>query len=350
MGMPNIQIDLAKLTTNLNVLKSHFAAHDVDMSVVTKCFCADETILSTLAKSPGIRFADSRMINLKKMTGSHERMLLRLPSIHQIDEVIRYSDVSLNSEMETIRAIDRRAGSHNMTHRIILMFDLGDLREGIHYRNLVLADIREIERMENVHLEGIGTNLTCYGGLIPTPDVYQRLKEIKDQIEGAIQRPLTCISGGNSSSVDLLMNGELPPFVNHLRIGEALLLGRETAYGKEIRGMHDDVFVLEADIIEYKRKPSKPEGMTGMDAFGNRPTFIDRGPMNRAILAIGRQDVSHHDLILAEGFEIIGSSSDHLIVNVGENPVKIGDTLRFKLTYGGILSLMTSPYVEKNYV
>lgn len=350
MGMPGIRIDLEKLTDNLNVLKSHFDAHGVKMSVVTKCFCAEEPIVSVLGKSEGMRFADSRIMNLKKITGPHERMLLRLPSLHQIDSVIRNSDVSLNSEIETVRAIDRQGRALNTRHRIIWMFDLGDLREGTYYKNLDLDEIIEIEHMKNVHLDGIGTNLTCYGALIPTREIYQRLKEIKNRIEDAIGRPLEWISGGNSSSVDLLIKGELPAFVNHLRIGEALLLGRETAYGKPIEGMHDDVFVLHADVIECKRKPSKPEGETGMDAFGNRPVFEDRGLMNRAILAIGRQDVSHHDLIPEKDVLIIGSSSDHLIVNVRERQMKIGDALRFKLTYGGILSLMTSPYVEKHYV
>lgn len=350
MRMPVIRIDLDKFRHNLAVLKARFDAHDVHMSVVTKCFCADPTLVSMLERIEGIGLADSRISNLEKITGKHERMLLRLPQQSRIDSVILTSDVSLNSEIEIIRSIDRRAGILKKKHRIILMFDLGDLREGIYYENLDLDEIREIEHMENVHLDGIGTNLTCYGGLIPTPEVYRRLKGIKEKIEVAIGRHLSVISGGNSSSVHLLMKGELPAFVNHLRIGEALLLGRETAYGKPLENMYDDIFTLEAEIIEHKRKPSKPQGETGMDAFGNKTEFSDRGLMNRAILAVGRQDVSHFDLMCEKDFEIIGSSSDHLIVNVKDAKIGIGDTIRFKLTYGGILSLMTSPYVEKIYV
>lgn len=350
MGVPAIRIDLEKFRHNLDVLKAHADAHGVLLSVVTKCFRADPKIVRVLEDVAGIGLADSRIANLERMTGKHERMLLRLPQPSRIDEVIRSSDVSLNSEITTIRAIDRHARFLNRKHRIILMFDLGDLREGIYYEHFDPDVAVEIENMKNVHLEGIGTNLTCYGGLIPTPKVYARLEGIKERIERAIGRPLAIISGGNSSSVDMLIKGKLPAFINHLRIGEALLLGRETAYGKPLKDMHDDVFTLVAEVIERKRKPSKPKGETGMDAFGKKTEFPDRGPMDRAILAVGRQDISHHDLIAEQDYEIIGSSSDHLIVNDRKARLKTGDTIRFKLTYGGILSLMTSPYVEKTYV
>ena len=73
--------------------------------------------------------------------------------------------------------------------------------------------------------------------------------------------------------------------------------------------------------------------------------------LERAILAIGKQDVDYKELIPYDTVELIGSSSDHIIVDVSEshNIYEIGDTMKFKLTYGSILSLMTSKYVTKYF-
>ena len=60
--------------------------------------------------------------------------------------------------------------------------------------------------------------------------------------------------------------------------------------------MHADCFVLNAELIEVKTKPSYPIGLMGMDSFGNTPEIIDQGLMRRGILAIGKQDVALDDL------------------------------------------------------
>jgi predicted amino acid racemase len=205
-------------------------------------------------------------------------------------------------------------------------------------------------RLENLRWIGIGTNLTCYGGVIPTKDVYQKLLDVLTLCEKISGHKMMVVSGGNSSSVDLLIKGKLPTFVNELRIGEAIILGRETAYGTPILGFYDDVMTLEVELIELKTKPSKPEGEIGMDAFGETHHFEDRGLILRALAAIGRQDISIDHLIPPKGVKVLGASSDHLVLEILEGHYHVGDILTFKLTYGGILSLMTSRYVEKHYV
>ncbi|CAK9331505.1 type III PLP-dependent enzyme domain-containing protein [Thermoanaerobacter kivui] len=192
--------------------------------------------------------------------------------------------------------------------------------------------------------------MTCYGSVIPTPDILEDLVEIKNSINKKFNLNLDVVSGGNFSSLYLVQNGLIPRGINQLRIGEAIVLGRETAFGDRIPHTHDDVFTLEAQIVELKQKPSLPKGILGMDAFRERQVYVDRGIMKRAILAIGRQDVNINDLISIDNkIELIGSSSDHLIVNVTNctYPYKVGDVIKFKLRYGGILSCSTSEYVEK---
>jgi predicted amino acid racemase len=40
-------------------------------------------------------------------------------------------------------------------------------------------------------------------------------------------------------------------------------------------------------------------------------------------------------------------SSDHLVVDLGDHPVAVGDEIGFGVAYGGLVRAMTSPFVEK---
>jgi ornithine racemase len=347
---PRIVINLNKYRHNLNFLNEHFARKNVSMTAVTKVFLADQRLVDVINQTDVQMIGDSRFENFKNMKTSKPKCLLRIPPISRVDEVCMYTDISLQSEIEVIKALNQVAEQMNKKHQIILMFDLGDLREGIYYNSDYIDIIAQILKLEYIELKGIGANLTCFGGVVPTQDTLLKLIQIKDKIESHFNFKLDIISGGNSSSIELLLNGEQPSEINHLRIGEALVLGRETAYGHIINGMHDDVFTLEAEVIELKTKPSLPEGILGMDAFGHQVNFVDLGLMNRAILAVGRQDCDPADLIPPKGVEVLGGSSDHLIVNLKTDQYKIGDVIQFKLTYGSLLRLMTSPYVRRVYV
>jgi ornithine racemase len=347
---PKIHIHLKKYQENIDVISQLFSKSNVGLLAVTKVFMADQMLVDVINRSHVDMIGDSRLKNLKTIQTSKQKVLLRVPQVSEISDVVKYTDISLQSELEVIDLINHAAIKVNKEHQIILMFDLGDLREGVFYKDDYLKMIHEILKMEAIELIGIGTNLTCYGGVIPTAETYEKLESIIQMIEKEFHLNLKIISGGNSSSIPLLSSGKLPPYINQLRIGEALVLGRETAYGNPILGMHDDVFTLEASIIELKKKPSMPEGILGRDAFGNPVKFFDQGEILRAILAVGRQDIHPDHLIPPKGVEILGASSDHLIVQIIGLNLEVGDTIEFKLTYGGILSLMTSPYVEKHYV
>ncbi|MBE0701366.1 MAG: alanine/ornithine racemase family PLP-dependent enzyme [Acholeplasmataceae bacterium] len=347
---PRVNIHLEKYRHNVDHLVNVFHTNLMSIMAVSKVFCADDMLIEVLNESDVDFIADSRIDNLKKMKTSKPKVLLCLPQMSEAKDVVLHTDISLNSEIEVIRVLNEEARQLERLHSIILMFDVGDLREGIFYTTHYLPIIKEILELDSIVLKGIGTNLTCFGGVIPNKETSYKIQKIKHTIESAFQIKLEIISGGNSSSLELLFNHQHPYEINNLRIGEALVLGRETAYGKQIDNMHDDVFTLEAEIIEVKDKPSMPEGVLGMDAFGKPVNFTDRGMMCRAILACGKQNVDCHDLIAPEGVEILGCSSDHLIVNVSQNTFKLGDKMIFKMKYGGILSLMTSPYVRKNYV
>ncbi|WKY45954.1 hypothetical protein Q5O14_07610 [Eubacteriaceae bacterium ES2] len=127
-------------------------------------------------------------------------------------------------------------------------------------------------------------------------------------------------------------------------------MGRETAYGEVFPELNQDIFNLEVEIIEIQEKPTYPLGEIGLNAFGEKPVFVDKGIRKRAICALGRQDTdTDHIFPLDKGVIIEGSSSDHLVLDITDSkrPLDIGDRLSFRCDYSGALHAATTEYIKK---
>lgn len=350
---PRMEINKQKLIDNTKYLVKMAKQDDIDVAGVTKVFCGDKEIAEAYVLG-GVKYlADSRVENLIKLKDLEaEKLLLRLPMISEADKVVKYADISLNSELETIKALNVAAKEQDKKHKVIMMVDLGDLREGV-WKTDAVDYAKNILELDNIVLYGIGVNLTCYGGVIPNEKNLGELVSIAEEIEAKYDMKFEIISGGNSSSLDLLMKKGTLGRINNLRLGEVLVLGRETAYGNALENTHQDAFQLVTEIIELKDKPTVPIGEIGMDAFGNKPTFVDKGIRKRAIIAVGRQDVDVSNITPVDPkISIIGASSDHLMVDVTDVdvPLKVGDEVRFNLEYGSLLNLSTSAYIAKKII
>jgi predicted amino acid racemase len=158
------------------------------------------------------------------------------------------------------------------------------------------------------------------------------------------------VSGGSSANYQWFVSTPDVGLVNHLRIGEAMLLGCDTLTREWIPGLYTDAFTLVAEVIELKTKPSMPYGEIAQDAFGHIPIFEDRGNMRRAILALGRQDVDVSAIKPRIEVNVLGASSDHLILDVRGQSLEVGAEVRFDVGYSALLRVMMSPYVEKVYL
>ena len=355
--LPRLVIDLEKLRHNACTLCAMTRERGISaLAFVTKVFCADREMVRVLAQTPCRYLADSRIENLARCEGlGKERILLRLPMPSQAESVVRNAEISFNSELATLRALSTAAGKLGLVHKVVLMIDLGDLREGIFCENAdaILQTAREIEHDCNLELYGAAFNVTCYGSVLPTTENLGVFLSLTRQIEAAIGRRLALISGGNSSSIPLLLSGNMQPDINNLRLGEALVLGRETAHGTAIDGLYQDVVTLEAEVVEVQTKPSYPVGITALNAFGEKACCSDIGVRRRAIAAIGRQDTNCVGLRPSmPGITVVGASSDHLILDVTQSaePVAVGNVLRFNMDYGTLLRGFTSQYVGRTYV
>jgi ornithine racemase len=347
-----VLVDLRAIEENTRDLVRRLPG--IDVVAVAKVTCGNHAVGMAMRRGGATALADSRLVNLAKLHAAGVPgpfWLLRAPTPAQADEAVRLADISLESEIDTVRALDAAAGAQGRVHGVVCMVDVGDLREGVLPADL-LPFVERVAELENVRVAGVGVNLSCYGAIVPSEENLGELAELAAQAEALLGRPLV-VSGGNSGSLDLALAGRLPTGINSLRLGESVLLGLNTLTREPLPGLRQDTFLLRAPIIECLVKPSKPRGMSAQDGFGNRPVFEDRGERRRAILALGRQDV-YPDLLtpVDTRVEVLGASSDHLIVDVDAvDPVpRVGDVVEFVPGYGSVLQLFTSPYIDKVFL
>ncbi len=327
--------------------------HDsgVEVAGVVKVVCGEPEIAKLYADIGMDMIADSRMDNVKKLRAAGIKvplMLLRIPMMSELEDLVRYVDVTLISELETAKSLGKKALEFGKKQKIVYMVDIGDLREGVWHEEAV-DEIVEASKVNGIELYGIGTNLGCYGGVIPDADNMNSLSEIADRIRSR-GVDFKVISGGNTAALYLLENETLPKSINSFRLGESAILGTDVTNSRVFPFLRQDTFTLYAEIVELKTKPSVPVGRIGKDAMGRTPVFEDLGDRTRAILAIGEQDVNPEGMLpLLEGLKVMHASSDHTVIDVTDfnGTLKVGDVLDFRLSYGALLRASTSPYVSK---
>lgn len=321
------------------------------MTAVTKATSSSPEIANAWLRAGVSGLGDSRIENidaLRRAKVEGAMTLIRSPMLSQVDQVVALVDVSLNTEIEVIRRLSVVAQKTNRIHSVVLMVELGDLREGImpdHLQSMVA----EVLRLPGILLQGIGTNLACRSGIAPDAKNMAELSSLADSLELVFGIRLETISGGNSANLDWALSGADLGRVNNLRLGEGMLLGCEPLHRKPIQGLHADAMTLFAEVIESKSKPTQSWGEMAQSAFGETAPRKDEGSITQSILAIGLQDIDSNGLTPPNGITILGASSDHLVVNSSNfgKGLRIGDEVPFQLNYSALLRAMTSPYVAK---
>jgi predicted amino acid racemase len=232
------------------------------------------------------------------------------------------------------------------------MIEMGDLREGVMGEDLV-EFYGKVFHLPNISIVGIGANLNCLHGVMPSKDKLIQLGLYRQVIELRFKRNIPWISGGTSVTLPLLFRKEIPKAVNHFRIGESLFFGKNLFKETTIKGMKDDLFMLFSEIIEISNKPVTPFGVLGANVAGDTHKIEDSHygkEIRRAILDIGLLDIDPKNLKpIDKTIEVVGASSDMLIIDVtnSKRKYRIGDLIKFKVDYLGALGVLNSNYIEK---
>lgn len=356
--MAYIELNKENLLHNYNFLDDMFAKNNIHWGVVSKMLCGNKNYVQELLDLGAKEVHDSRISNLKVIKNINpdvQTVYIKPPPKKSIKSIVRYADVSLNSEYEIIKTISEEAQRQGKTHKVIIMVEMGDLREGVLGENL-LDFYSSVFRLKNIEVVGLGTNLNCLNGIMPTHDKMIQLSLYKQLIETTFNKKIPWISGGSSVTIPLIFKGLIPKGVNHFRIGETLYFGKNLFTEKTIKGMKSNVFSLFAEIIEVAEKPMVPSGEVGTNVAGETLEINEKhyGKTSyRAILDLGLLDIDLKNIIpVKRNYKIAGASSDMFVIDIGRNSgnLKVGDMVEFKPDYMGVLRILNSDYIEKRIV
>jgi len=356
--MAIIELKRESLRYNYKRLDLLFRRKKIKWAVVTKLLCGNELFLKEVLKLKPKQICDSRISNLrviKRITPKIETIFIKPTPKRFIDSILTEADISFNTSIETIKALSQKAAERDIVHKIVIMMELGELREGV-MRERFMDFYQEIFELKNIEIVGIGANLSCLYGVLPNADKLIQLSLFKELLELKFKKNIPLISGGSSVTLPLIFNKQLPKSINHFRIGETLFFGTNVYDNKPVDLLKQDVFTLKAEIIELIRKPIVPIGEMGTNVEGKTFDFDmeDSGKMTfRAILDIGILDIDRNNIFPKDDYiEFFGASSDMLIIDLKENPnnYRVGDYIEFDINYMGVLSLMNSNYIEKRVI
>lgn len=372
---PRLVVNIRHFRENVEAVIRRCALCNVEITGVTKGVNGIHEITKAYIDGGVKSIGTSRLEQfegIKEENPQLSLMLIRTPMLSEIRDVVRLTDVSLNTEIEVIKALNEEAARQNKIHGVILMTDVGDLREGFWYEEeLHSAALMAENDLDNIYLAGVGTNVGCYGAIEPTVETLEKLAETADKIEKKIGRPLDIISGGASSSLMRIWDKDMPEKINHLRIGGEVMLAytNRVVYGYDMSDLHYDAFRFQAEIVKVFRAESscepeevglaagccEPSGAESESAesTGSRPA-PEKRMRKKAVLAVGLTDYCHTDALYPSerGVKIEAAFDDYTLMDVedAERDYETGDILTFGLSYGALVYLTKSRSVSIEFV
>lgn len=356
--MGYIVLNRKSLVHNYQYLSQLFQENNIEWGIVSKVLCGSKIYLKEIINLGIHQICDSRITNLKiikSLDPTIETVFIKPPAKRYISSVVKYADASFNTEYGTIKMISDEAVKQNKTHKVIIMIELGELREGVMRKDFV-DFYAKVFNLPNIEVAGIGTNLTCMYGVLPNQDKLIQLCLYEQLVEAKFDKHIPYISGGTSVTIPLIELGLIPKGINHFRVGESLFLGTDAYNDAPNPHLHQHIFKLYAEILEIKEKPNIPDGALGPNMSGEPVSFANNEPgstSHRAIIDIGLLDVDEsHISPTSKSLQIVGSSSDMMVVDLGEEytQYKVGSLIEFNMDYMGILRIMNCDYVDKRVV
>lgn len=365
--MAELQINIPEIKNNISKLSAYFKKHNKRWSLIIKVFSGDLECMEQILTPDIIKdiqsIGDSRLSSLKLLKKINKNLItiyIKPPPQAYVDDVVRYADISLNSSYKTILALNEAAIKQKKIHKIVIMVELGELREGVN-RDNIFNFYEKVYKLSNIKVEGLGSNLGCMYGIEPTYDKLLQLYLYKELIEAKYGTKLTLISGGSSITLPLIENKTVPKGINHFRIGEAVFFGISPLDSKPFLDLCTDTFNFRSQIIELEEKSIVPDGIINDAGIGYSADFnnADIGKTAyKAILDFGLLDVDKEGLTLNDKkIKFVGITSDMSVVDIGDNidengkkKYKVGDIIYMDPNYMAVARLLNSKFIEKKFL
>lgn len=357
---PVIEINTDAIANNSRVVCHALAKHGVKTAGVIKFSDGAKEICQAYLDGGCSQLASSRVVHLKDIKGwfpGVPTLLLRIPMICEADEVVEYADYSLNSEAEVIKALSDSCVKLNKDHKVVLMLDIGDRREGVVTFDDLTALAAYAESLPRITVAGVGTNYGCQSGVLPDDENLEMVAEGSRRVEKTVGHKLEIVSACSSSSFIRISQGKTyPAEISHARVGGYIANPYNMRINRcvDIPEMREDTVCLKAMVVESKEKPGVAAGHIGKNWKGETLTFGESGPTVRTIVAVGSQDIADAmNLVpMADGVKVIGGSSDHVVLDTTASSHKFvpGDIIEFRLRYGAMLCAFSTRHITKKYI
>lgn len=360
LSYPRLTCNLSAIRDNAGTVSAFLHAQGIRMAGVVKFSDGSVPIARAYWEGGCDELASSRIAHLRELKAAlpaAKTMLIRIPMPSEAALAVQFADVSLNSDRRTLCALNEAAAAQDRIHKVALLLDVGDRREGVADTEELLSLALFVENeCPQLHLMGVGATYACISGVLPSLESLTALADAAELVEKRIGRELEIVSGGSSVNMCLLHRGlRMPERINHLRMGGFVAnpISMRLNRGVTLPGMREDTFLLSAEVVEVYEKTA-PTGASGKNWAGNPIAITDTGVRNRAIVALGSQDVGDSTKLipLPEGVRVVGSSSDHTVLDVTDCPKRLqaGDVLRFRLLYMPLLYAFSTRHVGIQYI
>jgi len=356
--MATLQIHTDRIIDNIKKLNAYLKPNGIEWTLVTKILSGYRPALEKILWDPSINevhsIGDSRLSNLKlikEIKPGIATIYIKPPAVNLAKSIVSFADISLNSSYETIKELNNEAAKQGKIHRIVVMIEMGELREGI-VRENILNFYEKIFRMEHISVIGIGTNLGCMYGVEPTFDKLIQVSLYRQLIQSTFGVKLEMVSSGSSITLPLVSMNKIPKGVTHFRIGEAAFLGVSPYDGKKFRNLSTNAFTFSAEIVELAKKEVIPDGNIGDGAVGVTADYTQHqyDESYRAIVDFGEVDVDHTNLFPKDkSINFVGTTSDMTVYDVGQkiSKYKVGHQLHFSPNYMAVARITNSKYMTK---
>lgn len=255
-----------------------------------------------------------------------EKVLLYLTPWSDLEAVVCNYDMSLQSDPETLKRLADAAERVQKKHRVLLVVEVGDQREGSSIEEAYeMGMLIEKNHASSLDLYGIAANFACLNDCLPSSETLLQLAACKNGMEKSFQRPLPILSVGGSDVLQWLAEGNaLPPEVTEIRCGTAILLGTYPHSDTTLPDAHADAITLEAEVLECRKKNGRL----------------------RAVMDFGTLDTSPQDVKLPfEGMVFAGASSGYTVFDVTDCPgsFSTGTHVSFLLNFRSLSRAFLSP-------
>jgi ornithine racemase len=332
--MAELCVDIEVIGQNTETVVALLRRHGLDLVGVTKGCLGEPRVGRAMLEGGAVALADTRDANLRRLRGALPHAELHRIHLPPLVGSFEPGDMTYVSSVEGAEAVAGLTPSRGR-RRVMVHVESGDEREGAPF-GLLPELTATIAGHRHLELTGLATNYACFRGEpAGIRGSVAALAEAAAELRAA-GLPLPRVSGGNSSLIALLTQGEsLPPEVTELRCGEALLLGQDALFYQPIPGCRTDGFRLRAQVLEEYTRPTPG------------------GEARRLVLGVGRQDLSAGRVRFVQpGLKELGRSADYLVVEASSDSGRVcaGQTVEMIPAYEALVAAWTSPYVELRFL